>query len=215
MAITLYSYWRSSASYRVRIALNVKGLPYRTIPVSLVAHGGEHRMEAYRSVNPQMLVPFFDDGQVATGQSMAILEYLEETYPLPRLLPESSAARARVRAFCNVVCSDIHPLDNLRVMQYLEQRLSSDADERAAWYAHWIVSGFDALEALLAGEEGPYAFGAEVSLADTCLVPQVYNARRFNVPLEAYPRLVAVADACNRLPAFEQALPERQPDAPG
>jgi maleylacetoacetate isomerase len=214
MAITLYSYWRSSAAYRVRIALNFKGLAYRTIPVSLVAQGGEHRMDAYRSVNPQMLVPFFDDGQVATGQSMAILEYLEETHPLPRLLPQASAARARVRAFCNIICCDIHPIDNLRVMQYLEHRLSADAGERAAWYAHWIAAGFDALEALLAGGEGPYAFGAEVTLADACLVPQVYNARRFDVPLGAYPRLVAAADACNRLPAFEQALPERQPDAP-
>lgn len=212
MSIRLYSYWRSSAAYRVRIALNIKRLDHEIVPVSLVTD--EHRKQEYRAVNPQMLVPFLDDGQVAIGQSQAILEYLDEAYPEPRLLPGSKNQRARVRSFCNVICCDVHPLNNLRVLEYLTGVLNVGTEQRQAWYAHWVKAGFDAAEVQLAAfaDEGPFAFGAQVSLADVCLVPQVYNARRFDVPLDAYPRLVAVVDACDELEAFRTAAPERQPD---
>lgn len=215
MTIRLYSYWRSSAAYRVRIALNLKGLDYETVSVSLTPGEAEHRSDAYRAINPQMLVPFLNDGDVAIGQSQAILEYLEEAYPSPGLLPEFSAVRARVRAFCNLICCDIHPLNNLRVILYLQAELGATEAQRDAWYSHWIAAGFDAAEQT-SGEyagDGPYAFGERVSLADTCLVPQVYNARRFGVPLDSYPRLVSVVDACNELPAFRDAAPESQPGA--
>jgi len=209
MAISLYSYWRSSAAYRVRIALNLKGLDYAIVPVSLAPGEFEHRKEAYRAINPQMLVPFLVDGDVRIGQSMAILEYLEENYADVSLLPATEPLRSRVRAFCNMIACDIHPLNNLRVMNYI--RTEFGADPTADWYAHWIREGFDAAEVLAQG--GPYTFGAEVTLADALLVPQVYNARRFNVPLDKYPKLAAIADACNELQAFRDAAPESQPDA--
>ena len=209
MAISLYSYWRSSAAYRVRIALNLKGLDYAIVPVSLAPGEFEHRKEAYRAINPQMLVPFLVDGDVRIGQSMAILEYLEENYADVSLLPAAEPLRSQVRAFCNMIACDIHPLNNLRVMNYI--RTEFGADPTADWYAHWIREGFDAAEVLAQG--GPYTFGAEVTLADALLVPQVYNARRFNVPLDKYPKLAAIADACNELQAFRDAAPESQPDA--
>ena len=214
MAITLYSYWRSSAAYRVRIALNLKDLDYETVPVSLAPDDAEHRQDAYRRINPQMLVPFLDDGRVAIGQSQAILEYLEETYPQPALLPDSSAGRARVRAFCNLISCDIHPLNNLRVMTYLQEPLGASTEQRDDWYAHWIAEGFQAAEQLAgtSRDGGPYAFGANVTLADALLVPQIYNARRFDVLLDGYPRLLAIDEACNELPAFQKAAPEKQPD---
>lgn len=212
MSIRLYSYWRSSAAYRVRIVLNIKRLDHEIVPVSLV--NDEHRKQEYRAVNPQMLVPFLDDGQVAIGQSQAILEYLDEAYPEPQLLPDSINRRARVRSFCNLICCDVHPLNNLRVLEYLTGELGIDVGQRQAWYAHWVKAGFDAAEVELTtfADEGPFAFGAQLTLADVCLVPQVYNARRFDVRLDDYPRLVAVADACNELEAFRAAVPERQPD---
>jgi len=215
MTIRLYSFWLSSAAYRVRIALNFKGLDYKTIPVSLVADGGDHRKTDYRTINPQMLVPYFDDGRVSIGQSQAILEYLEEAHQDPPLLPQSIERCAEVRAFCNLICCDIHPLNNLRVRQYLRETLGADKDQVNTWYAHWITVGFDAAEALIGdyADDGDYAFGAEVTLADVCLVPQVYNARRYNVSLDAFPRIVAVADACDELEAFSKAAPEQQPDA--
>ncbi len=213
MTAQLYSYWRSSAAYRVRIALNLKAIAYDIVPISLI--DGEQLSDEYRAVNPQMLVPFFDDGRVAIGQSPAILEYLEEAYGAPNLLPAGLEDRARVRAFCNVICCDIHPLNNLRVLRYLEDPLEIGGDQRSAWYAHWIGLGFAAAEVLVGntGTRGPYAFGAEPTLADVCLVPQIYNARRFSVPVDDYPRLVAIADALNELDAFQEATPERQPDA--
>jgi len=209
MAIKLYSYWRSSSAYRVRIALNLKNLDYEIIPVSLAPGVSEHRKDEYRSVNPQMLVPFLDDGEVAIGQSMAILEYLEETYPQAPLLPADEPMRSRVRAFCNMIACDIQPLNNLRVMQFIKTEF--DADASGDWYSHWIHEGFRAAEAL-AGD-GPYVFGAAPTLADAMLVPQVYNARRFNVPLDEFPKLLAATDACNELDAFKKAAPEQQPDA--
>jgi len=214
MTIKLYTYWRSSAAYRVRIALNLKGLAYEAVPVSLAPGESEHRKDEYRAINPQMLVPFFDDGNVAIGQSQAILEYLEEAHPETKLLPETEPLRSKVRALCNIICCDIHPLNNLRVLQYLSGELGVSDEQKSAWYTHWIAAGFQAAEQLSVSysHAGPYTFGKEVTLADTCLVPQMYNARRFDVPLDEYPRLVAVVDACNELQAFKDAAPENQPD---
>ena len=208
MAIKLYGYWRSSAAYRVRIALRLKELDYESIPVSLKPGISEHRQAAYRAKNPQMLVPFLEDGDVALSQSMAILEYLEEAYPERPLLPPSEPMRSRVRAFCNAIACDIHPLQNLRVLQYINDEYDGD---RAAWASHWMREGFRALEEL-AGE-GPYVFGEAVTLADALLTPQVYNARRFEVPMDEYSRLIAAVDNCNKLVAFQAAAPEAQPDA--
>jgi len=214
MTPKLYTYWRSSAAYRVRIALNFKGLDYETIAVSLAPGENEHRKDEYRAINPQMLVPFFDDGNVAIGQSMAILEYLEETYPDISLLPATEPLRSKVRAFCNIVSCDIHPLNNLRVTSYVRDVLGASKDEQRGWYAHWIAEGFQAAEQISVSfaHAGPYTFGKDVTLADALLVPQLYNARRFNLPLDEYPRLVAVVDACNELQAFRDAAPESQPD---
>jgi len=212
MTIRLYSYWRSSAAYRVRIALNLKGLDHEIVPVSLLPGEAEHRQEAYRARNPQMLVPFLEDGDFSTGQSQAILEYLEETYPEPALLPVDSQQRAAIRSFCNSICCDIHPLNNLRVMQYLKSELDVSDEQFNTWYAHWISEGFKAAETTAAAfaATGPFVFGESVSFADTCLIPQVYNAHRFKVPLDDYPRLLTVVDACNELEAFRQAAPEQQ-----
>jgi len=209
MSIRLYSYWRSSAAYRVRIALNLKGLDHEVVPVSLAPGVSEHRGAAYRSKNPQMLVPFLEDGELGISQSMAILEYLEEAYPGNRLLPLAEPLRSQVRSFCNMIACDIHPLNNLRVMNYI--RTEFNADPTDDWYAHWIYEGFKAAELLVS--DGPYAFGGEVTLADVFLVPQVYNAHRFKVSLAAFPKLTAAVDACNELNAFQDAVPETQSDA--
>jgi maleylacetoacetate isomerase len=215
VTIKLYSYWRSSAAYRVRIALNLKGLDHEIVPVSLLPGEAEHRQDDYRARNPQMLVPFLEDGTFSTGQSLAILEYLEEMYPEPALLPADAQQRAAVRSFCNSICCDIHPLNNLRVMQYLKGELDVSDEQFNAWYAHWIHEGFKAAETAATefADAGQFVFGESVSLADTCLIPQVYNARRFKVPLDDYPRLIAVTDACNNREAFIQAAPEKQPDS--
>ena len=209
MSIRLYSYWRSSAAYRVRIALHLKGLEHKIAPVSLAPGENEHRQAAYRQKNPQMLVPFLEDGDVAMGQSMAMLEYLEETYPEVRLLPAEHPLRSRVRAFCNVIACDIHPILNLRVLKFIKAEF--DADPAAHWYGYWIHEGFEALEQF--ASDGPFVFGDQVTLADALLVPQMYNARRFKVPLGDYPKLVAAVDHCNELEAFKNAAPEAQPDA--
>jgi maleylacetoacetate isomerase len=211
----LYSYWRSSAAYRVRIALNLKGIEHEIVAVSLVADGGEHRSEGYRAMNPQGFVPFFDDGKVAIGQSQAIMEYLDEAYAGHRLLPDDVTDRAFVRALSNAICCDIHPLNNLRVMQYLGGTLGVGDAARDNWYRHWIAKGFEAVE-LLVGQQstrGEFLCGGSPTMADACLVPQIYNARRFELPLEAFPRLVAVDAACRELDAFRRAAPEVQADA--
>lgn len=214
MGIRLYTYWRSSAAYRVRIALSLKSIDYDAVPVSLKPGDDEHRKDEYRAINPQMLVPFFDDGKVAIGQSMAILEYLEEAYPDTPLLPRPEPLRSKVRAFCNAIACDIHPLNNLRVLKYLVDEFDVSEEQKAAWYANWVAAGFEACERISVSyaHDGPYAFGKQVTLADALLVPQMYNARRFDVPLDEYPRLVAVTDACNELQAFIDAAPENQPD---
>lgn len=208
MTIRLYSYWRSSAAYRVRIALNLKSLDYRIVPVSLAPGTSEHRQQEYRARNPQMRVPFLEDGDVAIGQSMAMLEYLEERYPNVPLLPKSEPLRSRVRAFSNIIGCDIHPLQNLRVLHFVKEIHVADSSK---WAAHWMSEGFSALEQLIGN--GPCAFGENPTLADAFLVPQLYNARRFGVPLTDFPKLVAAADYCDTLDAFRKAAPENQPDA--
>jgi maleylacetoacetate isomerase/maleylpyruvate isomerase len=214
--LALYGYWRSSAVYRVRIALNLKGLAYETRPVHLLRDGGEQRGEAYRALNPQQLIPCLQDGERVLTQSMAIMEYLEEIQPEPPLLPADARSRARVRALALAVACDIHPLGNLRVLQYLEGTLGADEEARLEWSRHWISAGFDALEAMLAGSAatGRYCHGDMPGMADACLVPQVYNALRWTMPLERWPTIARIHAACNELEAFQKAMPERQPDAP-
>ena len=217
----LYGYPLSSASYRVRIALALKNLEVGTVTKDL--RQSEHLQEAFLDLNPQGFVPALslDDGQVLT-QSIAIIEYLEEVYPDPPLLPAVPEARARVRAFCQLIACDVHPLNNLRVLTYLKGELGLDKSVRDAWYHHWIQVGFEALERWLergasqspaggrAGTAGPFCYGDSPSMADVCLVPQVFNARRLAVDLTPYSRIVAIDAACRALPAFERAAPERQ-----
>ncbi|WP_414471568.1 maleylacetoacetate isomerase [Microvirga sp. M2] len=205
----LYTYFRSSAAYRVRIALNMKNVPYESVPVNLLE--GEQREAAFGAVNPQRRLPALDLGGPVLIQSPAILEYLDEVYPDPPLLPADALNRAKVRAVAAIVGCDIHPLNNLGPLRYLKRTLGHDQAAVDAWYAHWVRDGFDAIEALI--EPGPYAFCTQVTLADLYLVPQVSNARRFNIPLDAYPKILAVDAACAELPAFQDAAPERQPDA--
>lgn len=215
--LTLYSYWRSSAAYRVRIALNLKQLSYVTVPVHLLNNGGEQHADEYRELNPQESVPVLLDGARIFRQSMAIIEYLDEAYPGgASLLPSTARERARVRALAQTIACDIHPLNNLRVMQFLERDISSPAVERERWSRHWITEGFRALQALLGDNSsmGLYCEGDSPTLADICLVPQVYNARRIGVDLAAYPDIVRIEQQCLALPAFEAARPENQPDAP-
>ncbi len=208
----LYDYFRSSAAYRVRIALNLKGLTAEQVSVHLVRSGGEHKQAAYLVVNPQGLLPALetDDGTVL-AQSLAILEYLEETHPEPALLPADAIARAQVRAICQMVACEIHPLNNLRTMQYLKNELGHDQETVNTWYAHWVSSGFQAIEQVI-GTDG-YCFGGAVSLADTCLVPQIFNAHRFNVDLSPFPNVRKVEEVCGALEPFIQAHPTNQPDA--
>ena len=212
----LFTYWRSSASYRVRIALGLKGLDYARDPVHLVRDGGEQHTAGYRARNPQGLVPALelDDGQVLT-QSLAIIEYLDEAHPAPPLLPADAAGRARVRALAQTIACEIHPLNNLRVLGYLGQSLGADADQRAAWYRHWVGVGLTAVEAMLAGspDTGRFCHGEAPGLADCCLVPQVFNARRFDCDLDAFPTVLRIEAACLALPAIRAAAPEAQPDA--
>ena len=214
--LCLYSYWRSSAAYRVRIGLNLKGLPYDIMPVHLLRNGGEQRTPEFREANPQGLVPVLQHGQRTLRQSMAILEYLDEMWPERPLLPATARDRQRVRALAQVIACDIHPLNNLRVLQYLEHEWGVPQAERETWAKHWMAEGFAAFEALLHDHPSTGAFcdGEVPTLADCCLVPQVYNARRFGVDMAAYPTICAIEAACLALPAFREAAPDRQPDAP-
>jgi maleylpyruvate isomerase len=213
MAIILHGFWRSGAAYRVRIALNLKGLAYDQVAVDL--RKGEHKSQAFRALQPQGLVPALVDDGVVIQQSPAIFEWLEEKYPSPALLPSKAADRAVVRAMSAIVACDIHPLNNLRVLNSLRDDLRADQAAVDAWISRWITSGFDALEVLIEKHGGEFCFGDAPSFADCCLVPQVYGAQRFNVGLSAYPRIVAVAARCNAMSAFAVARPEAQPDAPG
>ncbi len=208
----LYSYFRSSAAYRTRIALNLKGLAYETVPIHLTRGGGEHLRPEYAAINPQMRVPVLalDNGDVLL-QSLTIIEYLDETHPEPALLPKDPAARAHVRAVAQIIACDIHPLNNSGTLARLRSQFKADGASISDWYQHWITTGFEAVEALI--KPAPYAFGPAVTLADICLVPQVFNAQRFKVPLDRFPAIVAAHAAASALPAFQAARPERQPDA--
>jgi maleylacetoacetate isomerase len=207
----LYGYALSSASFRVRIALALKNIPYSSIIKNLRV--GEHRLADYLGINAQGFVPALQtlDGNVLT-QSVAIMEYLDELYPDPPLLPRDAIERARVRALSHTITSDVHPLNNLRVLRYLEEKLALDKATRDAWYRHWIELGFEALERWLIRDpaSGRFCHGDSVTMADLCLVPQVFNARRFAVDLQAYPRIVAIDAACRELAAFRIAAPEPQ-----
>ena len=207
-----YTYFRSSAAYRVRIALNLKGIAADAIPIHLTKDGGRQHSAEFRAVNPHGRVPALalDGGEILT-QSLAIIEYLDEVHPKPPLLPPDPIQRAKVRAFAQVIACDIHPLNNLVALQYLRRTLKHEQPEIDTWYHHWVIQGFETLEATI--KPGPYAFGGEVTIADICLVPQVFNARRLKVPLDKFPKLVAVDAACQKLPAFDKARPENQPDA--
>jgi len=211
----LYTFFRSSASYRVRIALNLKGLAYEAVPVHLSRGGGEQLAPAYRKLNPQSLVPVLQDGEHVLAQSLAIMEYLEEVYPLPPLLPKNPAARARVRSLALAIACEIHPLNNTRVLNYLSGPLGVNDDAKRTWYHHWIALGLGALEARLAGdrETGSYCHGDAPGLADCCLVPQLANARRFKCDVSPYPTLLRIEKNCQALEAFRHAAPDQQPDA--
>ena len=208
----LYSYYRSSAAYRIRIALNLKGLPYDYVPVNLLTR--EQKSEAYLARNPQGLVPALElDGGEILSQSIAILEWLEETSPPPALLPQDPLLRARVRSLVNNIACDVHPLNNISVLGYLKDHMGAGEEAIQAWYRNWVDRGFKAIELSLARTMGDCCFGDRPTLADVCLIPQVYNAYRFKVPMEDYPNIRQVNQHCNSLEAFERAAPEAQPDA--
>jgi maleylpyruvate isomerase len=210
--VKLYSYFRSSAAFRTRIALNLKGIAYETVPVHLTRGGGEQLRPEFAAVNPQKRVPALAlDGGDVLLQSLAIIEYLDEVHPEPALLPKDPVLRAQVRAVAQIIACDIHPLNNTSALNYLRGVLNNDETTIGEWYRHWVTTGFEAVEALIRPE--PYAFGSSVTLADICLVPQVFNAQRFKVPLDRFPAIVAVHTAALALPAFDAARPERQPDA--
>ncbi|MCW5297934.1 maleylacetoacetate isomerase [Herbaspirillum lusitanum] len=215
MTIHLYSYFRSSASYRVRIALHLKGQSYDTVPVHLLNNGGEQYAPAFSALNPQSLVPVMEEEGRHITQSLAILEYLEERFPTPALLPPGLLDRAHVREISLAIACDIHPLNNLRVLRMLKQELGVSDEVKQQWIQHWIALGFDALEKQLAASprRGRFCFGESPTMADCCLVPQIFNARRFNVDMTLYPTLVAIEENCNALKAFQMAQPSAQPDA--
>jgi maleylacetoacetate isomerase len=207
--VKLYTFFRSSASYRVRIAMNLKGLPYEAALISLTKN--EQKGPDYLKVNPQGRLPSLDVDGTVLIQSPAILEYLEEVHPEPALLPRDPVQRAKIRAVSAIVGCDIHPLNNSGTLAYLKGKMGQDEAAVNAWYAFWVLEGFRAIEPLL--ELGPFAFGDKPTLADVYLAPQLYNARRFKVPLDAFPKIVGADAACSELEAFRAAAPERQPDA--
>lgn len=216
MSLKLYGYWRSSASYRVRIALNLKQLEYEYVPVHLVKDGGQQNSESYIGMNPSKLVPTFvdDDEDIILNQSMAIIEYVDEKYDEGfDLIPPHKLARARVRALSQDIGCDIQPIANLRILNHLENHFEGGADEKANWCRHWIESGFEAVEKRLQTTAGDYCFGFDVTMADIVLVPQVYNALRFNVDMDKYPLINRIYENCNKLQAFIDAAPENQVDA--
>ncbi|MCS6854208.1 MAG: maleylacetoacetate isomerase [Elioraea sp.] len=213
MTLTLHAYWRSSASYRVRIALNLKGLSYAIVPVNLLHEGGAHRRAEYLARNPQGLVPTLEVDGVPLTQSLAILEWLEEEHPLPPLLPRDPVLRAQVRSFALAIACEVSPLSNLMVRDYLGRVLGLDQTAQQAWHVHWITRGLSACEAMIAGGTGPFCFGERPTIADCVLVPQLYNARRFGVDVGAFGALRRAEAAMLALPAVQRAAPEAQPDA--
>ncbi|MCH7304164.1 maleylacetoacetate isomerase [Acinetobacter sp. NIPH 1869] len=206
----LYSYFRSSAAYRVRIALNLKALPYETEAVHLVKN--EQQLASYRALNPSQLVPTLLDQDQPLTQSLSILEYLEERYPAKALLPKDLIERAKVRAFAQSIACDIHPINNLRVLKYLQNDLAISNEQKTLWYRHWILEGFHSLEMQLQHSNGQFCFGSQPTFADCCLIPQVYNAKRFKIDLSAFPKIESIYQHCLTLPAFLNATPEQQPD---
>jgi maleylacetoacetate isomerase len=212
----LYGYFRSSATYRTRIALNFKGLAWEAVLVDLRAPANAQHTPEFRAINPQGLIPVLTNGFYTLTQSLAIIEYLEETHPEPPLLPRPAAERAQVRALALAIACDIHPLNNLRVLDYLRAPLGCDESAVNAWYAHWVAAGFGALEqeARRLSGDGRHLYGTSVTLADVCLVPQMYNAHRFKCDVEPYPTLCAICAYLETLPAFARAAPPAQPDAP-
>ncbi len=214
--LKLYSYFRSSASFRLRIALELKGLPYEMAPVHLLKGGGEQHQPAYRAVNPAGLVPALQDGNTVLTQSVAIMEYLDEAYPKSPLLPRAVLGRAWVRALSLIIACDVHPLGNLRVLNYVGNTLGAGEAGRKTWASHWIALGFDAFEEMLSrpgAPTGQFCHGDTPGMADCCLVPQVFNARRFGVDLASYPTLTRIAEHCDTLAPFQSAHPTRQADA--
>ncbi len=216
MSLYLHGYWRSSATYRVRIALNLKQLEYSYVPVSLIKDGGEQFTSSYTGLNPAQLVPTFvdDDEDIILSQSMAIIEYLDERYPEPQaLMPSHALDRARVRAISQDVACDIQPVANLRILKALSEQFALQDEGKADWCRQWIEKGFTAIEKRLTNTAADYCFGFDISMADVCLVPQVYNAMRFNVDMTKYPVIARIYENCNELPAFIDARPENQIDA--
>lgn len=209
----LFGYWRSSAAYRVRIALNLKQLDCELISVHLVKDGGQQHSKDYQELNPNELVPTLVDGDFTLNQSLAILDYLEQKYPQSPLLPTNIQDNVKAKALAFDIACDIHPLNNLRVLQYLANDLNQGDDSKATWYKHWINVGFASLEKSLARTKGLFCYGDEVSWADICLIPQVYNAERFNVDMTPYPSIMEITTRCRALPEFWSAAPEQQDDA--
>ena len=210
----LYSYWRSSSAYRVRIALNLKALPYELVPVHLVQDGGEQHQIEYRNLNPAGLVPLLVDDGLHLSQSLAIFDYLESKAPAPALLPSGPAQRARAWSLCADIACEIQPLQNLRVLQYLTRELGHSEDDKTRWARHWINHGLIALEQRLSECAGDFALGEQPSYVDCCLVPQMYNAERFDCELSRMPTLVRLTDSLRKIPEFVAAHPDQQPDAP-
>jgi maleylpyruvate isomerase len=211
----LYGYFRSSASYRLRIALALKNISHENAYIHLLRNGGEQLAAEFRKLNPQALVPILDDDGTLLIQSMAIIEYLEETHPQPPILPKTPAERARVRGLAQVIACEIHPLNNLRVLKYLGKEMNQPEEARNQWYHHWVALGLEALEGLLAGHPrtGRFCHGDTPTLADICLVPQIFNAQRLKCPLDAYPTVMRIFDNCMTLPAFDSTQPMKQADA--
>ena len=213
MTVRLYSYWRSSASWRVRIALNLKGVPYEYEPIHLVKDGGEQHGEGYRSINPARLLPSLEIDGHTLSESLAIVRYLDATRPNPPLVPSNPYLGAKAWQLAELVNAGIQPIQNLRVMQTLGDHFDADGDQKKAWSRYWITRGFEALETFLEEIDGVFCVGDEVTVADICLVPQVYNARRFGVDMARFPHIMAADIALGALDSFERARPENQPDA--
>lgn len=207
--LTLYGYFRSSASYRVRIALQYKKIQFNNIEIHLLKNGGEQHSSDYQQLNPQALVPVLvtEDNQVIT-QSLSILHYLEAKYPTPSLISKDPIQQSQILSLCYQVACDIHPLNNLRVLQYLEKQLGCDEKQKDAWYHHWVLKGFEAIETTLTNTQQNYCFGDKLSWADCCLIPQVYNAYRFKVPMHNFPNIRRIYEHCINLPAVQAASPE-------
>ncbi|NNE37792.1 MAG: maleylacetoacetate isomerase [Gammaproteobacteria bacterium] len=213
--INLYNYFRSSASYRVRIALNIKGLDYKYIPVHLTRDGGEQFKDAYKSINDYSLVPTLETGEFKLHQSLAIMEYLEEVYPEPPIIPGNAEQKVYIRSIAMDIACEIHPLNNLRVLKFITSQLGLSEEQKLMWVHRWINLGFEGLESILANspDRGKYCFGDSPTMADCCLVPQIFNARRFKVDMDKYPVLSSIETESRDHKAFIDALPENQPDA--